>query len=44
MLEELVEHVDKIILLIADYPQEDLVVVEELAQQMKDELNMIVDN
>ena len=44
MLDELVEHVEKIILLIEDHPQEDLVVVEELAQQMKDELDMIVDN
>jgi len=43
MLEQLSEHIEKIILLLEDNPQEDLVIVEELAQQMKDELEMISD-
>lgn len=45
VIEELYEHVEKIIALLDEHqPQEDLAIVEELAQQMMDELDMITDN
>lgn len=44
MIDEILEHVEKIIYLIKENPQEDLALVEELAQQMYDEIEMISDN
>ena len=44
MLENLLEHVNKISTIIGDPPHEDLIIVEELVYQLREELERLVED